>query len=94
LKIEENSLRGANTVVDSNPARVKAREEVQNFILRTSKMGAHVKNDVKQSVELVVSSDRLEGTQWSLVCLSVKVCVTLSAYRPSFGYTEKALIFV
>jgi hypothetical protein len=27
---EENSLRGANTVVDSNPAHVKAREEVQN----------------------------------------------------------------
>jgi hypothetical protein len=35
LKIEENSFRGANTVVDSNPARVKAREEVQQFILHT-----------------------------------------------------------
>jgi hypothetical protein len=33
LKIEENSLRGANTVVDLNPACVKAQEEVQNFIL-------------------------------------------------------------
>jgi hypothetical protein len=35
LKLEENSLRGANTsekkVVDLNPARVKAREEVQNY---------------------------------------------------------------
>jgi hypothetical protein len=28
LKNEENTLRGANTVVDSNPARVKARDEV------------------------------------------------------------------
>jgi hypothetical protein len=27
---EENRLRGANNVVDSNPARVKTREEVQN----------------------------------------------------------------
>jgi hypothetical protein len=28
---EENSLRGANNDVDSNPARVKSREEVQNL---------------------------------------------------------------
>jgi hypothetical protein len=39
FKIEENSLRGANNVVDSNPARVKAREEVQDlfYILKKCK---------------------------------------------------------
>jgi hypothetical protein len=42
-------LRGANNVVDSNPARVKAREEVQDLFLKTLNIEAHVRSDVMRS---------------------------------------------
>jgi hypothetical protein len=54
LNIALNLLRCANNVVDSNPAHVEAREEVQNVFF--TYLENAVRNDVKQSVGLVVTS--------------------------------------
>jgi hypothetical protein len=86
-------LRGANNGADSNPARVKARGEVQNFILHTYNMQVDVRNDVKQSVGLVVTSELLcvsclcsiprSGEAWSF-------CPSTS---PSVGSPKRCFLF-
>jgi hypothetical protein len=57
-------------------------------------MQPHVRNDVKQSVGLVVTLDWLGKTDCTSSRLSVEACVNLGCYKPPFGDTEKALIFV
>jgi hypothetical protein len=57
-------------------------------------MDAHMRNDVEQSAGLVVPSDWQEWVDVSLISHSVEACIILSIDKPSFGDTEKALIFV
>jgi hypothetical protein len=57
-------------------------------------MQPHVRNDVKQSVGLVVTSDWVEKIDVRSIRLSVVSCVNLGCYKPLSGETEKALIFV
>jgi hypothetical protein len=57
-------------------------------------MQAHEGNDVKQSVGLVVTLDWVEKVSVSSIRLSDVTCLNLGCYKPSFGDTEKALIFV
>jgi hypothetical protein len=58
-------------VRNSNPARVKAREEVQNLFYIYLNIEAHVRNDVKQSVGLVITSDWVEQVGRGLIRLPV-----------------------
>jgi hypothetical protein len=56
-------------------------------------MHPHVRNDVKQSVGLVVTSNWVEKVDVSSISHLVKACAILSTYKPPFGDTEKVLIF-
>jgi hypothetical protein len=54
------SLRGANNGAEFEPGTCKSTRRGAKFIFKTLKMQAHVRNDVKQSVGLVVTSEWLE----------------------------------
>jgi hypothetical protein len=72
----------------------KSTRRGAKFILNTLNIQAHVRNDVKQFVGLVVILDRLEKVHISSISHSVITCVNLGMYKPSFGDTEKTFIFV
>jgi hypothetical protein len=57
-------------------------------------MQPHIRNDVKQPIGLVVTSDWVEKVDVSSTPDSVKSCAILSTYKPPFGDMEKTLIFV
>jgi hypothetical protein len=85
-----NSLRGANNVEDSNPARVKAREEVQNLYYIVRKCVTH-----KKWCEVVCrASDSsppfLGGGRELNFCLCYNICEfwLLQACRRQYGYSS------
>jgi hypothetical protein len=68
----------------------KSTRRGAKFILNILNIEAHVRNDVKQSVGLVVTSDWVgQGGRGSIRLPVVCLCVNLCYYKPSFGDTEK-----
>jgi hypothetical protein len=57
-------------------------------------MQAHVRNDVKQPVGLVITSELSYVPCLSLIPRLVEGWFILSTYKRSFGDTELSLIFV
>ena len=56
-------------------------------------MKAHVRNDVKQSVGLVVTSYWLELSDVSSIPVRSETCVNLDRYKPSFGSSKFFMYF-
>jgi hypothetical protein len=76
------------------PGTCKSTRRGAEFYFKYLENEVKSRNDVTPSVGLEVTSERVEKDGVTSICYSVEACVILSIYKPSFGDTEKTLIFV
>jgi hypothetical protein len=95
--MEEQPFNILERCKDSNPARVKAREEVHTpgiFTINTLNIEAHLRSDVMRSYGISGQFPPVGAHLVEFDSTFVEACVNFGCYEPSFGGTENALIFV
>jgi hypothetical protein len=76
------------------PGTCKSTRRGAEFYFTYLENEVYSRNDVTPSVGREITSERVEKAGVSSICHSVEACVILAIYKPSFGVTEKTLIFV
>jgi hypothetical protein len=75
------------------PGTCKSTRRGAEFYFTYLEKQAHVRNDVKQSVGLVVILDCVEKVDFGSIRLSVQRWIKLGCCKRTFGESERSIIF-